>query len=637
MKRLQSLIVCLLCLFVLSDGAALACSEIFIHKGGAALVSARTFDFTINEGFARFSPPGIARKALHAPDGVPLAWTSSRANVTFNVVLPGSAGAQAFAAGVDGLNDAGLKVGTYFLESSRFPPAGSAPVLDVASLLQYLLDTQDSVEAALADLRSGRYRVGPNPSRDLEIRLHLFLHDAGGDSAVVEFLDGDVTITRAPRVPVLTNDVYAASLKRLSRYDGFGGDRPIPGSGESLDRFVRGAFHWKHLPDQDSAEQAVRSGFAAIQVLSVPPIFPDGCTRWTIVTDLANRRIAFRTLDNPTIATLDLGSLARAKSVVSEIDLRRTDLSGDIDALFDARNAFNPASTPKAPDYDRPENWAALPAPAERGKPVDVFFVPPTTCFSPDTWNESIESSRANPLVRRSLAGQASVFAASCNVFAPRYRDAHIKVLEAPAPDREQALAAAYSDVERAFDHYLRQDNGGRPFILAGHSQGSNLLLELLEKRFRDPAPRKKLVAAYLIGWSVTRDDLTRFPQLAMCDAPDRTGCIVSYNSQSAAPGMSIVRPGAVGVNPLSMNLDTRHVPREANLGAAFPTADGLKEVPRFTGAQTVHGALIVDPADPELTPTPFPGFYHGYDYALFYRNLERNVRERVEAFLKAR
>ena len=75
---------------------------------------------------------------------------------------------------------------------------------------------------------------------------------------------------------------------------------------------------------------------------------------------------------------------------------------------------------------------------------------------------------------------------------------------------------------------------------------------------------------------------------------------------------------------------------KEKNLGAVFFTGKGKTEVPAFTGAQTINGALAVpQPLDPTLIHTPFRGFYHSFDYAIFYRNLKDNVAERVSAFLK--
>ncbi len=626
-------------LFLFAATPVWPCSEIFIGPRQEIRISARNFDFTSGRGFVHFSPTGESKSAQYAPQGCqPLQWVSRYASVSFNTYLPETRSPESgyVSAGVDGINTAGLKVGTYFLAASGFPAQGPAASIDIASLPQYLLDSFQSVEEVLDDLQSGRFRVTPLPTEALEIRLHLFLHDASGGSAVVEFLDGKIKITRNPAVPVLTNSVYSESLGHLRHYQEFGGKREIPGAIGSLDRFVRAAFYLKHMPVPKDAAQAVNYGLAAIQNLAVPPEFPRGCTRWTIVTDVPGQRVWFRTLTNPAIVTIDLAAVAKSASVSSDIDLWRTDLRGDISGLFSRDSNFNAAAVPLPPDYTVPENWAALPPAGKEKKPVDVFFVHPTAFFESDVWNESIESGLNNLRIDFSLKKEASAFQKSCNLFSPHYREAHMKVLRATAENKDEAMAVAYGDVERAFDYYLQHFNQGRPFILAGHSQGSNLLLMLLERRFSDPGLRKRLVAGYLIGWSVTAEDLQQYPYLKMSSAPDQIGCLISYNTQGDQPAMSIVRPGAVGVNPLTMDLTDRFVPADRNLGALFFTDAGEVEIPAFTGARTVSGALVIpEPSRTDLVKTPFHGFYHPYDYTFFYRNIEKNVAERVAAFFK--
>lgn len=61
---------------------------------------------------------------------------------------------------------------------------------------------------------------------------------------------------------------------------------------------------------------------------------------------------------------------------------------------------------------------------------------------------------------------------------------------------------------------------------------------------------------------------------------------------------------------------------------------DGVtKEMPHYTGAQTIAGALIIPrPSNADELET-LRGFYHNYDYAFFYRNNEKNVADRIAAY----
>lgn len=361
------------------------------------------------------------------------------------------------------------------------------------------------------------------------------------------------------------------------------------------------------------------------------------------------------------------------------------------------------AVRPEPTDYAQAINWMVLPQADAPGaaQAVDVFFVYPTTYsydrkagpaltsdWSPG-WNQSLAQAYADPIIKYQVESKIGVFAkAGARVYVPYYRQASgfdvlNSVLWQSTPEyanaANQAMQVAYSDVSAAFDFYLAHDNKDangrpRPFILAGHSQGSNLLLYLLQEKFKDPELRRLLVAAYIIGWSVTSDDMQSFPdslaRVGICGERTQTGCIVSYNTQQT-PGdwsqlaepwrgkMELVRKNAYSVNPLTWTATgpggvEAAAPATANLGAVFfkgslPGANqelfatsSLYEVNQYTGAQSNNGALVIDPT---ALPAPasyqnffapyntLPGWYHGYDYSFFYRNIEQNVIDRIQGY----
>lgn len=299
---------------------------------------------------------------------------------------------------------------------------------------------------------------------------------------------------------------------------------------------------------------------------------------------------------------------------------------------------FDPALVPPRPDYGQPSNWAALPG-EDRHFSVDVFYVHPTTYNGSENWNQSLQGEQTDPKVAGCLLDQAGVFSTCADLVAPYYRQANLAVLhtDKDSPERK-SLDVAYSDVEAAFDAYRALWNQGRPFFLAGHSQGAEHLLTLMERHFADPSLQEVLVAAYLVGWSVTKEDLATYPHLKIAETPDQTGVIVTYNTQGENPGYSIVRKGAVAVNPLSMTITDEAVSAERNLGALFYTESGVLEIPHYTGGRTVNGAFVIpEPSNIGiLSAVKIPGFYHPYDYTFFYRNLQRNAEQRVRAYLAA-
>ncbi|NJB67173.1 choloylglycine hydrolase [Desulfobaculum xiamenense] len=334
--RHAGILAFVLALAIAGTTSAMACSEIFV--GGEHPVSARTFDFMFGEGEAVKSPRGVTRTTNFVkPDETALAWTSTYGSVVFNVAMP-LPGERQTMTGVDGMNEAGLKVGTYYLPESVMPKGSGGTVLCITSLIQYALDRFATIDELTADLRSGAYRVTALPTTRLELMLHLFVHDATGASAIIEFLDGNIVVTPATDIPVLTNTPYAQSVRDLAAFEDFGGKRPIPGGQEPMDRFVRGAYYAKHLPKAETRAEAVDFATAALQTLTVPPVFEHGCTLWDIVTDMKGKTVYVRTLHNRKLSWISFDALDFSEGgSVKTLDFQNGELSGDISSKFRAR------------------------------------------------------------------------------------------------------------------------------------------------------------------------------------------------------------------------------------------------------------------------------------------------------------
>ncbi len=212
------------------------------------------------------------------------------------------------------------------------------------------------------------------------------------------------------------------------------------------------------------------------------------------------------------------------------------------------------------PDYSLARNWLQMPRVPD--KPVDVFWVYPTV-YRGSQITAPLNDPQMIMAAQGTLIAQASIFTGKANLYAPLYRQANVAVLSMDAASKARHLAVGLGDVQAAFDYYLANLNHGQPFILAGHSQGSNLLTELLIRNMGRPALQKRLVAAYLLGWSVTQQDLAKQPLLKICRQASQTGCVITYNCvaagcQKKAP---TILPGAISVNPLSWSTDDKLAP----------------------------------------------------------------------------
>ena len=310
-------------------------------------------------------------------------------------------------------------------------------------------------------------------------------------------------------------------------------------------------------------------------------------------------------------------------------------------------HAFSDVPSPAAPDYTNPAHWAALPerddladtlavgaTDLQATAAVDVFFVHPTTFVSANAWNQSLDDTTTNETTDQMvMQGQASTFNACCRIYAPRYRQATLAAFFVEGDSAPQALDLAYSDVVAAFRYYLATFNHGRPFVLAGHSQGSRHLDFLLAEEIAGTALAEQMVAAYPIGFELDGSN-----GIAICRTATQTGCQVTWNSVGPRAGSLFASPDNICVNPLTWSTDGAHAPHEANLGAVNFAGSDAHE-PGAADAQCREGRLRVSEIRSDhytLMPLGRDNF-HIYDYALFYVNVRQNAQARVDAYLRER
>lgn len=334
--------------------------------------------------------------------------------------------------------------------------------------------------------------------------------------------------------------------------------------------------------------------------------------------------------------------------------------------LYRPEQAFERTPAPVAPDYGARRAWAAWPGDGSLAEAVpegiaaqrqsaaaDAFFVHPTTFLSGRAWNARFdEPGSSQRIVDLTLRNQASVFNGSCRIFAPRYRQASAIAFTARNGPDAGALDLAYSDVLRAFDYYLAHENNGRPFILAGHSQGSMHVLRLLQDRVIGTRHQSAMIAVYAIGAAVP--EAIEGLGLPIFRDATQTGCVISWNCLGARSWR--FAPSAfwldrryrtcpdhllVCTNPLSWEA-AGAMPASANLGA-LPGVSLVDRLPApivaVTGARCCDGRLIVrlrSQAQGFRDAATLLGNYHIYDYNLFYKNIRDNVDDRVRIFSAA-
>jgi len=97
----------------------------------------------------------------------------------------------------DGMNEAGLVANVLWLSESDYPEwDGDEPGLSISLWAQYVLDNFATVAEAVENHREEEFVVVSDeiPDEGRFAALHLSISDATGDSAVIEYVDGEVTI-----------------------------------------------------------------------------------------------------------------------------------------------------------------------------------------------------------------------------------------------------------------------------------------------------------------------------------------------------------------------------------------------------------------------------------------------------------
>lgn len=334
-----SLVAISLAVFLPFHNAA-ASTRIFWNSNGKAMLAARNMDLDEDDKPTIYVLPAGRSKNGGIYDN-PARWTSQYGSVV--ITFKGSLDLCD-----EGINTKGLAFHYLYMADSVYETRDSRPGVDGGRYGQYLLDNADTVKKALDLMHDTQLVPG---IMGLLYPCHLALEDAGGDTAVVEFINGQMKVYyHDPDKPtyILTNEPNLdQQLDNLKRYKGFGGDLPWPGDVDSKDRFVRAsAFlmtlnnqYWYLCPDLISrlfsAIRPEATPFGAIMVRDDGSEESAWPTLWTSLFDLTNKTIYFTHFIARNDFWIDMRKLNFSPGApVLHLKADRTDLFGDVSRLL---------------------------------------------------------------------------------------------------------------------------------------------------------------------------------------------------------------------------------------------------------------------------------------------------------------
>lgn len=238
---------------------------------------------------------------------------------------------------VDGMNEKGLSVGALWLLGSVYPEVSlndlsrTIALQDVGAWLLGTCGTTEEAKLALGQVQIYTEKLaelGQIPP------LHFALHDQTGNSAVVEFIDGEMKISNNP-LGVLTNaPKFEWHMTNLSNYinlspinDGptnFGqiviypvgqgtGLLGLPGDWTPASRFVRIAVLKSTVYKAAANGANVNLAFHLLNTVDIPRGAIQeksgknaDYTQWVCVKDLQDKTLYYRTYDNLIIKSINL-------------------------------------------------------------------------------------------------------------------------------------------------------------------------------------------------------------------------------------------------------------------------------------------------------------------------------------------
>ncbi len=316
--------------------SAQACSRAVWDCDGKAIVVGRNMDWSdpmpVNLWLL---PRGVKRDGMTGDNT--LRWTAKYGSLV-----------AADVAASDGMNEKGFAAHVLWLSESNYGTRDAKlPGLSVGLWLQYYLDNFATVKEAVAfTLKTPFQIISGSMPQGQKVTLHLILEDSTGDSAVIEYTNGKPKVFHGKEYRVATNSpTFDLQLSQLHQYTGFGGNKPLPGTTQAADRFVRAAYYLKNLPSPADYRQCVAGVLSVMRNVAQPFGIADparpyiSATRWRTVADLTNLVYYFESTTSPNIVWVPMQSLDFTEGA----PVKKLDLIKNPDRVGDCSKEFEPA------------------------------------------------------------------------------------------------------------------------------------------------------------------------------------------------------------------------------------------------------------------------------------------------------
>lgn len=297
-----------------------ACTRTLFVGSDEVVITGRSMDWMedLHSDLWAF-PRGMTRNGAAGPQSI--TWTSKYGSLIVSGYNAGSA---------DGMNEKGLVANMLYLAESDYgKPSGNKPVMSISIWAQYVLDNFATVAEAVNTLKQEPFQIiSPILPNGYPAQMHLSISDSDGDSAIFEYINGNLVIHHGKQYKVQTNSpTYDQQLALNSYWQSIGGLVFLPGTNRSADRFARASFlieaipkesspaYIKAVPNETFTNQAVASVLGVIRSVSVPlgittPGQPNiASTIWRTVSNQKDKIYFYDSSTSPNVFWVPLSDL----------------------------------------------------------------------------------------------------------------------------------------------------------------------------------------------------------------------------------------------------------------------------------------------------------------------------------------
>lgn len=327
-----------------SSPDANACTRVVYQGDDGTIITGRTLDWKEDIATNLYvMPQGIKRVSYDTPNSI--SWTSQYGSVV----------AVGYDLGVsEGMNERGLVCNLLYLPGTKYTRDNENRKAMSSSLwAQYVLDNFATTQEAVKALREDVFYIdAPQMPGGASTTIHMAISDNTGYSAIIEYINGELSIHEGYQYQVLTNaPPYDQQLAVDEYWKTVGGMNMLPGTNRSYDRFVRASFYINAVPKNTSHDMALAGVFGVLFNCSVPvgislPEQPEiSSTRWRSVADQKKLVYYYATTLNPSVMWVNLNEfMLRPGSPILKLDLMDSSkkYGGDVIKDMKVSKGFTP-------------------------------------------------------------------------------------------------------------------------------------------------------------------------------------------------------------------------------------------------------------------------------------------------------